>query len=39
VKAKIIKYLTALVPAAAIGLLPLVSLALSGVSLISGGSV
>lgn len=38
VKAKILKYLTALVPAAAIGL-PLVSLALSGVSLITGGSV
>jgi MSHA biogenesis protein MshM len=38
VKAKILKYLTALVPVAAIGF-PLVSLALSGMSLISGGSV
>jgi MSHA biogenesis protein MshM len=39
VKAKILKYLTALVPVAAISLLPLVSIALAGVSLISGGSV
>ncbi|WP_372524062.1 ExeA family protein [Sulfuricaulis sp.] len=39
VKAKILKYLTALVPAAVIGLIPLINLAFSGVSLIAGGSV
>ncbi len=38
VKAKILKYLTALVPAAVVGLIPLINLALSGVSLIAGGS-
>jgi len=39
VKAKILKYLTALVPAAVIGLISLFNLALSGASLIAGGSV
>jgi MSHA biogenesis protein MshM len=39
VKAKILKYLTALVPAAVVGLVPLINLALSGASLIAGGSV
>ena len=39
VKAKILKYLTALVPAAVIGLIPLINHTLSGVSLIAGGSV
>jgi len=39
VKAKILKYLTALVPAAVIGLISLFNFALSGASLIAGGSV
>ena len=39
VKAKLLKYLTALVPVAMVGLLPLAGLALSGVSLYTGGSV
>ncbi|MEK7222696.1 MAG: AAA family ATPase [Pseudomonadota bacterium] len=39
VKAKILKYLTALVPAAVIGLISLFNLALSGASLIAGGNV
>jgi len=39
VKAKILKYLTALVPAAVIGLVPLINHVLSGASLIAGGSV
>ena len=39
VKAKILKYLTALVPVAVIGLIFLFNLALSGASLIAGGSV
>jgi len=38
VKAKILKYLTALVPVAVIGLISLFNLALSGASLIAGGS-
>jgi MSHA biogenesis protein MshM len=38
VKAKILKYLTALVPVAVIGLISLFNLALSSVSLIAGGS-
>jgi len=39
VKAKILKYLTALVPAAVIGLISLFNLAFHGVTLIAGGSV
>jgi MSHA biogenesis protein MshM len=39
VKAKILKYLTALVPVAVIGLISLFNLAFSGASLIAGGSV
>lgn len=39
VKAKILKYLTALVPAAVIGLISLINLAFSGAPLIAGGSV
>jgi len=39
VKAKILKYLTALVPAVVIGLIPLINHTHSGVSLITGGSV
>jgi MSHA biogenesis protein MshM len=39
VKAKILKYLTALVPAAVIGVISLFNLAFHGVTLIAGGSV